>query len=688
MHNPKIDNLSPLFVKADRVVVQDTTLQNKELRAFMVLLAKADRRTNVASGIHMYQIAKAMNMCIRSAREAVSSLHEKGLIRREFVFDKNSRDGKSQQASNFYIIGGKAERYLNDAELGSLYYCPSPGTNLPEPSDISAVPPAATCRPIIQEVFKESLKKESIININKDSFLKTEKKVLSWDEYIKDVPENMREFVRYYNGQTHRKRPLSQKDLVVLTELSGIGNDELFKIVLDRCVAVAQKKGKQLYAVSWSYLLTAIRNELARSLKPQAEIPECIKDTVLGFQGDKPLTQSDVKAIQKLAELGATDETLFNVISRCVDIFSETGKDIEDLHWAYIAKAFKSGDKKASKNDQQISLDFEAAPSKLEKAREIIKKFEQPIQKNPEEIKRDQLFEWIKRTSYRDDDAGLVAYLKQKVGELTPEMLITKTGYGENEQTVSLLDMFRAKIIASYECDTACTYCSGGSCPIEDTLHKNYEKRPDIDTGTTSDGQKSLNIFYKQPLCKFKNADETPTAQNSPTLNAYETSTEDTVIAKAAAIKALKKNKNLILAGKAGTGKTHLAKAIHEVKNKNSNRSVMVNVAAMLDSIKRAAQDEWYGVINRYKNASCLILDDLGKESMTDKNFEILFGIVDHRYKNHMQTIITTNAYTPNDLCKPWCGPDKIEPLISRVLENGEWVTMTQAENYRYKGKR
>ena len=80
------------------------------------------------------------------------------------------------------------------------------------------------------------------------------------------------------------------------------------------------------------------------------------------------------------------------------------------------------------------------------------------------------------------------------------------------------------------------------------------------------------------------------------------------------------------------------------------------------------------------------MLDDLGKEKTTDKGLEYLYQIIDYRYKHGKQTIVTTNALDIGGLMNQW-NADKIEPLVSRILDNGTWVTIRNAENHRMKSR-
>ena len=144
------------------------------------------------------------------------------------------------------------------------------------------------------------------------------------------------------------------------------------------------------------------------------------------------------------------------------------------------------------------------------------------------------------------------------------------------------------------------------------------------------------------------------------------------VIAKAQAILTAKKNTSLILSGKAGAGKTHLAVATAIEVMRQGRQALFRNVPEMLDDLRERAKNhnDFYYAMRRYKDVPCLVLDDLGKEKTTQAGLDYLYQIIDSRYRNGKQTIVTMNAQSIEGLKNRW-NEDAIEPLISRLLENG-----------------
>ena len=112
-----------------------------------------------------------------------------------------------------------------------------------------------------------------------------------------------------------------------------------------------------------------------------------------------------------------------------------------------------------------------------------------------------------------------------------------------------------------------------------------------------------------------------------------------------------------------GNGKTHLAAAIANHVANQGEPVLFVVVPDLLDHL-RATFDPASGArydkrLNEVRNASLLILDDLGTESATPWAVEKLYQIFNYRYNARLATVIT--SATPID---------KIDPrLKSRMLD-------------------
>ena len=153
-----------------------------------------------------------------------------------------------------------------------------------------------------------------------------------------------------------------------------------------------------------------------------------------------------------------------------------------------------------------------------------------------------------------------------------------------------------------------------------------------------------------------------------------------------AAVTAARNNTGLVLSGKRGTGKTHLAVAMAVYAMKHGRGAIFRLMNELLNEIRQAVAENggYFSVIQGFKEIPCLVLDDFGKERTTDFGLDALYEIVDYRYRHELQTIITTNALTIEELAG-WGKEEYTTPIVSRVLERGAWVTISKADDYRVK---
>ncbi|ACR79726.1 IS21-like element ISKol1 family helper ATPase IstB [Kosmotoga olearia] len=108
-------------------------------------------------------------------------------------------------------------------------------------------------------------------------------------------------------------------------------------------------------------------------------------------------------------------------------------------------------------------------------------------------------------------------------------------------------------------------------------------------------------------------------------------------------LKFLSENRNLILLGNSGTGKTHLATAIG-IKACEEGYNVLFKTAAGLINELKEAKDEKQLVryAKQFKKLDLVIIDELGYISFDIEGAELLFQYLAMRYETK-STLITTN---------------------------------------------
>ncbi|KJS85128.1 MAG: hypothetical protein JM58_09110 [Peptococcaceae bacterium BICA1-8] len=146
--------------------------------------------------------------------------------------------------------------------------------------------------------------------------------------------------------------------------------------------------------------------------------------------------------------------------------------------------------------------------------------------------------------------------------------------------------------------------------------------------------------------------------------------------------------KGLVIWGRPGNGKSHLAVAIaHEVIKRNHTvvfRTMPELLEKIRNSFNRDSKDTEQQIMSALIDCNLLILDDFGAEKINDWVADVIFRIVDRRYRLKRPIIVTTN-YSPQELVNNF---DKnmldIKGLrvIDRILETNS-IIENKATSYR-----
>lgn len=175
------------------------------------------------------------------------------------------------------------------------------------------------------------------------------------------------------------------------------------------------------------------------------------------------------------------------------------------------------------------------------------------------------------------------------------------------------------------------------------------------------------------------------------TLEGYGNEKEQSLIA-------LSLGSSIFLTGNTGTGKTHTAVGIMWQWLKDRIRMeqrgdggwiiwgltfkagdvayvpVFVSVselyAELKESFDKKGVESERAIMDRYAAAVLLVLDDVGSEQVTDWKRAVLYSLIDRRYREMKQTIITSNL-TLDDIAT--LIDDRI---ASRIVEMGAVITM------------
>lgn len=152
------------------------------------------------------------------------------------------------------------------------------------------------------------------------------------------------------------------------------------------------------------------------------------------------------------------------------------------------------------------------------------------------------------------------------------------------------------------------------------------------------------------------------------------------VIERALTLDFLPENRNLILVGRNGLGKTMIAQNICHAAVLAGYSVVFRSAAALLEELHRQGPEGRRSKLRWYGNVGLLCIDEVGYLSFDDKAADLLYEVVNRRYERK-PVILTTNRpfrewneVFPNAAC--------IATLLDRLLHHAD-VAVIEGDSYR-----
>lgn len=144
-----------------------------------------------------------------------------------------------------------------------------------------------------------------------------------------------------------------------------------------------------------------------------------------------------------------------------------------------------------------------------------------------------------------------------------------------------------------------------------------------------------------------------------------------------------KLGKSLILSGKPGTGKSHLAAAVIQSlypKRQGQYLTLMELIRLVRGTWHKNSEKSEAQVLKELIYIDLLVIDEIGVQYGTDGEQNIIFDVLDGRYREQMPTILLTNQ-DKEGLAK--CIGERV---FDRLRETATWVSFDW-ESYRPKAR-
>ena len=135
-------------------------------------------------------------------------------------------------------------------------------------------------------------------------------------------------------------------------------------------------------------------------------------------------------------------------------------------------------------------------------------------------------------------------------------------------------------------------------------------------------------------------------------------------------LKAVRNNQGFYIYGECGTGKTLLASIIQNERAHQLKSSAFICATDIFSELNpfNSNAETVINKLNLLKSTPCLIIDDLGVEKPTDRVKQNLFDIINYRYNEELQTIITSN-FSLEELAIRISGTNRAEGKRQKIAD-------------------
>lgn len=690
-------------------IARDMTIPRPAKELYLLLLSLSNINSGVVLPILVGKISEMYHRSVRTTQRWLAYLHEIGLVER--IFCKNKANPRWNNASYFIVHGTDAERYANSTDMCENAVDNSNSQRLTPPSDTQRHPK-----------YKKEHLRNKILTINRDNELPENS----------DISEKLSQTSGVTPTVTDATNEKTQKPLNQSGECGSVCTPTQAAQVRTAVSEKPQNQSNQSKAQT-------LNNQTSQSVEYTSQdseydlsgVPEMLRHVaryLLLRTKRTRLTDNELCVLREILNKRHTPTRIIKEIDKQIILFKRRGKNLRQLTFNYIGEILRyqqsreqSQEKKTEqkrtvyeKSEKEIRAENALSKVKCEimptkDAEKVISDCTADMKKQSNPAMPAALLEFWERLNekssrayndYLDRYAIWLDLPLDERDEYPPECKPIE--YNEYLQLLypdvspDKLDADRIRdwsgFQQAYDIDMTCAHCKNpDECP-----HNRKSGRPfvSLEKNGTFCVRYSINtpckhVCASKPSPEFEQKIKKSGLSNWQIKQTFESFNHDGVnaeilSAKAKAMLAAKNNKSLIIAGKSGAGKTHLAISIALSAISRGKTALFRTAPELLDELARADWEhtDFFGLRQKFYDTDCLVIDDLGKEKLTPKKIEYLYQIIDYRYRHGRQTIATTNAQNMAELVSEY-NADVIEPIISRILSNGDLAVITETENYR-----
>ena len=134
--------------------------------------------------------------------------------------------------------------------------------------------------------------------------------------------------------------------------------------------------------------------------------------------------------------------------------------------------------------------------------------------------------------------------------------------------------------------------------------------------------------------------------------------------------------RSVILEGKPGRGKTHLAIAIAYRAMQNGFDALFTTAAELIDDLSAASREgRLREALAEYLRPHVLVVDEVGYLANGDDAANVLYHVVNDRHIKHRAMLFTTNKH-PKHWGAALHDDDLAEAIVDRILERGRLLRL------------